>query len=166
MEAKMHFARLLKLTVLAVAAMVLAAPALAQNNKPIRSVDFYEDRASALANGQLGLALTFAQSPTDKFLNITNVACDIGVASTQSINTVTLFVGTASGQNDLGRTYPIKGNTTPELVASTKQYSIVTNQVFYKMGPGRFPSIAMGGASTGSASITANCVIVGNLTDN
>jgi hypothetical protein len=40
-------------------------------------------------------------------------------------------------------------------------------QVYYKFGPGRFPSIQIDTVTTGgSTSVTAQCVVVGNLTDN
>lgn len=144
-------------------AVSFAAPAHAQNNMPIRSGVFYEDRASSTSNGVVNL--TFAQSPTDKFLNITNVACDIQLGANQALAYVEFNVGTTSGNPDLGRNYPLRGIVTPEIASNgAKYYSIVTNQIYYKMGPGRFPSIAVTSASTQTA--YANCIIVGNLSDN
>jgi hypothetical protein len=52
-----------------------------------------------------------------------------------------LVAGTTSGASDLGRFYEIKGSNTPETSGSFKFYSIVSNQIYYKFGPGRFPSI-------------------------
>jgi hypothetical protein len=152
-----------------VAALVLltigfAAPALAQNNKQIISGTFYEDRASSSVNFT-NLNLTFAQTPANQFLNITNVSCNVTVNATQIINEMALIAGTTSGGGELGRQYEIKGNVAPETLAGSKIYSIVTNQIFYKFGPGRFPTILIVAGSTGSASVSANCVIVGNLTD-
>src|SRR5262249_27527843 len=112
------------------------------------------------------LVLTFAQSPTDKFLNITNIACDIQLSSSQVLQQVTLFVGTSSGNNDLFRPMSIRGNAIPEIQGNDKTYSIVTNQIFFKVGPGRFPSIDIFTTSAASPLVVANCVIVGNLTDN
>jgi hypothetical protein len=58
------------------------------------------------------------------------------------------------------------GNVTPQTTSTAKSYSIVTNQVYYKFGPGRFPTIEIDTATTGATGAFANCVIVGNLTDN
>jgi hypothetical protein len=79
---------------------------------------------------------------------------------------MSLNAGTTPGANDLGRPYPLKGNTTPETLGSFKYYSIVTNHIYFKFGPGRYPSIEIDTQSTGSLFTDATCVIVGNLTDN
>jgi hypothetical protein len=165
MEAKMLFSRFAQPVALLLLVLGFALPAHAQFNKPIRSGDFYEDRASVTTPSGSSLLLEFAQSPTDKFLNVTNVACNIQVASGQAITLMNFGVGTAPGLIDLGRPYALKGSVTPETVGTAKFYSIVTNQVFYKMGPGRYPSIVFASVSTGSFSYTIDCVIVGNLTD-
>jgi hypothetical protein len=149
---------------LALSTIGFAAPVLAQNNKQIISGTWYEDRASA--NASLGeLRLTFAQTPTNQFLNITNVSCNITLTASQVMSGLTLFAGTTSGAADLGRTYEVKGNVTPETLDNFRLYSIVTNQVFFKYGPGRFPSIQIDSLTTGTSSVSANCTIVGNLTD-
>jgi hypothetical protein len=137
----------------------------AQNNKQIISGNFYEDRA---ANGSASntLVLTFTQTPTNQFLNVTDVSCAASVASAQVITGMTLFSGTTSGADDLGRPYSILGSAVPESSGAFSYYSIVTNQIYYKFGPGRYPAIEIDTASSGSTSILANCVIVGNLTDN
>jgi len=150
---------------LALLTIGFAAPAHAQQNKQIVSGTWYEDRAS----GEIGtadLTLTFAQTPTDQFLNITNVSCNVNVKSTQVLDEVYLQAGTTLGQADIGRPYEIKGNVTPETSNGFKFYSIVQNGIFYKFGPGRFPSILFDAMSTGASNIQANCTIVGNLTDN
>jgi hypothetical protein len=144
-----------------------AAPAHAQTNKQIISGTWYEDRTSApgLTSSSV-LVLTFAQTPANQFLNVTNVSCAITTAPTETVFGVSLEAGTTSGANDLGRPYSILGNVTPQTISTAKFYSIVTNQVFFKFGPGRFPSIEIDTTSTGSTSNFASCVIVGNLTDN
>jgi hypothetical protein len=142
-----------------------AAPVHAQQNKQIISGTFYEDRATNSSSAFI-ILLTFAQTPTNQFLNITNVSCSITVNSNQAILDVTLFAGTTSGAEDLGRLYSVKGSATPEAIGNSKYYSIVTNQVFYKFGPGRFPSIEIDTATTGTFAGNAQCTIVGNLTDN
>jgi hypothetical protein len=142
-----------------------AAPAHAQNNKQIISGTWYEDRAANSVNFT-DLTLTFAQTPSNQFLNITNVSCNVTVNATQSIVAMDLIAGTSSGGAELGRQYEIKGNVAPETLAGSKVYSIVTNQIYFKFGPGRFPSISIVAGSTSSASVNASCVIVGNLTDN
>jgi hypothetical protein len=143
-----------------------AAPVYAQQNKPITSGTFYEDRASG-AISSTGLVLTFAQSPTNKFLNITDIACEIAVSSQQVLAQANFAAGTTSGAADLGRSYSIRGNAIPETTSANRYYSIVTNQIYYKMGPGRYPSISFAAfATAGTGTITADCVIVGNLTDN
>jgi len=78
---------------------------------------------------------------------------------------MTLCAGTASGFNDLGRPYSIKGNAGPETLGTAKYYSIVQNGIFYKFGPGRFPTIEIDIQSSDAFSINSNCTIVGNLTD-
>jgi hypothetical protein len=158
-------------TVKSAAALLLltigfAAPAHAQNNNQIISGTWYEDRANG-ANSSTEIILTFAQTPTNQFLNVTNVACTVDVSPNQAISVMTLVAGTTTGADDLHREYAIKGNTTPETAGAFKWYSIVTNQIYYKFGPGRFPSILIDSVvSSGSASLQASCVIVGNLTDN
>jgi hypothetical protein len=145
-----------------------AAQAHAQNNKQIISGTWYEDRASFPGSSSgATLTLTFAQTPTNQFLNITNVSCNVAVSSTQVITDVSLRAGTTSGANDLGRPYHVKGSTTPETILISKFYSIVTNQVYFKFGPGRFPSIEIDTATSGATEfIESSCVIVGNLTEN
>jgi hypothetical protein len=141
------------------------APVHAQNNLQIISGTFYEDRATASVNS-FGIVLTFAQTPTGKFLNVTNVSCVVSVTGQQILQYATLFAGTTRGANDLGRSYSIRGNVTPETGAGYKYYSIVTNQVFYKFGPGRFPSIEIDSVVVANGQTDASCTIVGNLTDN
>jgi hypothetical protein len=166
MEATMLFSRFIKsAAALFLLTIALVAPAHAQANKQIISGTWYEDRASNSNNSSL-LLLTFTQTPTNQFLNITNVSCFVQVSSAQVIGAMQLLAGTTSGATDLGRPYEIKGSATPETSGSNKFYSIVTNQIYYKFGPGRFPSILIDTATTGSFSINASCVIVGNLTDN
>jgi hypothetical protein len=110
------------------------------------------------------LTLEFTQTPANQFLNITNVSCNVTVNSAQVINAMTLNAGTTPGATDLGRGYEVMGNVAPQ-TSSQKFYSIVTNRVFYKFGPGRFPSIEIDTGSTGGLSIIARCTIVGNLTE-
>jgi hypothetical protein len=125
-----------------------AAPVHAQHNKQIISGTWYEDRAQNSAS--FNLAVAFAQTPANQFLNVTNVSCTVQMNSDQVISAMTLNAGTTSGAGDLGRFYEIKGNLTPETAGGQKFYSIVQNGIFYKFGPGRFPSIVIDTASTGS----------------
>jgi hypothetical protein len=125
---------------LALLTIGLAAPAHAQQNKQIISGTWYEDRAIANTSTNT-LTLTFAQTPANQFLNITNVACKVNVTSAEVIDGMTLLAGTTLGAFDIGRYYEIKGNVTPEILGANKFYSIVQNGIFYKFGPGRFPSI-------------------------
>jgi hypothetical protein len=140
-----------------------AAPVRAQQNKQIISGTWYEDRALATSTGSL--LLTFTQTPANQFLNITNVSCFVTVTSAQIIYNMNLIAGTTSGAGDIARPYSIKGNATSETSGSTKVYSIVTNQIYYKYGPGRFPSILIDTLPSGGSTIAAQCTIVGNLTD-
>jgi hypothetical protein len=140
------------------------APAHAQNNKQIISGTWYEDRATSSNNSSI-LVLTFTQTPGNQFLNITNVSCNVEIGSTQAITAMNLYAGTTSGGSDLGRFYEIKGNVTPETIGGPKFYSIVANGIFFKFGPGRFPSIQVNTATTGGFANAAQCTIVGNLTD-
>jgi hypothetical protein len=166
LEATMLFSRFAQFAAaLTLLATGLAAPAHAQNNKQIISGTWYEDRANASNSANNQLILTFTQTPASQFLNITNIACSITVLPSEGVGTMYLVAGTTSGQGDLDRPYAIKGNATPETVGTSKYYSIV-NQVFFKFGPGRFPSIVVNTASSGSSATSADCVIVGNLTDN
>jgi hypothetical protein len=151
---------------LALLTIGFAAPAHAQSNKQIISGTWYEDRATANINDGMELILKFAQTPTNQFLNITNVACEIAMAPEQAMSTMYLEAGTTPGNDDLGRDYSLKGSAIPETVGPNKYYSIVTNQIYFKFGPGRFPAIKIDTASGGAFSISAACVIVGNLTDN
>jgi hypothetical protein len=104
---------------------------------------------------------------SSQFLNVTNVSCAVSVNTAQIIASTILFAGTTSGANDLQRNYNIRGSAIPETNTSGKFYSIVQNGIFFKIGARRFPSIFIDAPpSSGSASVGANCVIVGNLTDN
>jgi hypothetical protein len=125
MEAEMLFSRLTQsAAALALLTIGFAAPAHAQNNKQIISGTWYEDRATGNSSSDT-LTLTFTQTPTNQFLNITNVSCFVQVNSTQIIELMELDAGTTSGAVDLGRFYEIKGSNTPEISGSTKFYSIV-----------------------------------------
>lgn len=160
-----------RITIFAIALLLLsvsiAAPGWAQNNKQIISGTWYEDQAATPSVASGTATLTFAQTPANKFLNITHVACDIFVNSGQVLVLVRLQVGTSPGASDLGRSYPIKSTpNAPEAVLGVKLYSVVTDQIFYKIGPGRFPSIYITSlANSGSSLINPNCFIVGNLSD-
>jgi hypothetical protein len=91
---------------LALLTVGFAAPAHAQSNKQIISGAFYEDRAF-FDSFNPSFAVTFAQTPTNQFLNITNVSCSIIVGSSQIVSALFLEAGTTSGANDLGRPYSI-----------------------------------------------------------
>jgi hypothetical protein len=143
-----------------------AAPVHAQVNKQIISGNWYEDRATLLSvPNNTTITLTFAQTPTNQFLNITNVSCTVNVNSIQVISNMILYAGSTPGMNDLARPYSIRGGGTPETNDTIKLYSIVQNGIFYKMGPGRYPSIEIDTVSSGALTTSASCVIVGNLTD-
>jgi hypothetical protein len=164
----MLFSRFAQFTAaLALLTTGLAAPVHAQGNLQIISGTWYEDRATAQNFGQFSLLLKFTQTPSNKFLNITNVSCTVQMDPSQTMSTMYLYAGTTSGASDIGRTLSIKGNATSE-IAGPKYYSIITNQIYYKFGPGRFPTIEIdsGGANLSNFSNFAACVIVGNLTDN
>ncbi|MGW1422395.1 hypothetical protein ACWAT4_20020 [Bradyrhizobium manausense] len=161
----MHFIQFAKsAAALLLFVLTFAAPAHAQNNKQIISGTFYEDRASI--NGNFATAtLTFTQTPSDKFLNITHVNCTISVLSNQILAVAELGVGTTPGAADLGRPMSVRGNTTGEAAGGSKYYSVIT-QVYYKIGPGRYPWLSIAtAASTGSFALNGACTIVGELTD-
>ena len=162
----MRFAQFVQsATLLLLFAVGLAMPAHAQANKPIISGTWYEDRASGFtANNQI--LLTLAQTPANKLLNITHVACTINTKSTQALLAVDLDVGSTSGSVDLFRPYPIRGNVSPQVTNSTNSWSVVTDRIFYKVGPGRYPSINILTSSDGASyAINATCIIVGELSD-
>jgi hypothetical protein len=161
----MLFSRSIKsAAVLALLTFGFAAPVRAQQNKQIISGTWYEDRAVSLVSGDQ-IFLTFTQTPTNQFLNVTNVSCSVNVASVQVITGMTLVAGTTSGSEDLQRPYSVMGSANPVSSGSVRYYSIV-NQIYYKFGPGRYPTIEIDTVSSGSTTILANCVIVGNLTSN
>ena len=164
----MRFAELAKITTaLLLFAFVLAMPAHAQNNKPVRSGNWYEDRASLNLSTNM-VTLSFAQAPADKFLNITHVACDIETALGWVLAHTAVGGSTTSGAaGDLGRSQSIRGAAAAEVSQSFRYYSVVTD-TFLKLGPGRFPFISISAASVvnaGPAQIIADCTIVGNLSD-
>jgi hypothetical protein len=144
-----------------------AAPIHAQNNKQIISGTWYEDRANTNTGPGL-LILKFAETPTNKFMNVTNVACQVATNANQFIGAMFLQGGTTYGNDDLERIYSIKGNVSSDTDGVQKYYSIVQNGIFYKFGPGRFPSIEIStvATATGAVQTTAYCTIVGTLTDN
>jgi hypothetical protein len=166
-EVEMRFASLAEFAAaLLLFALAFAAPAHAQNNKPIISGNWYEDRATQSV-GSSATLLSFAQTPANKFLDITHVACTIFTLPTQVLATVTLNAGSTYGATDLGRPMSIRGNTTSEASPSTKYYSVVNDQIIYKFGPGRYPTIGVSTAyNGGAATVYAECVIVGELKDN
>jgi hypothetical protein len=141
-----------------------AAPACAQQNKQIISGTWYEDRAQFGFTTNGVISLSFTQTPSDKFLNVTNVSCFVETASAQTIADINLNAGTTSGTIDIARPYSLRGGITLETNSSSKFYGILANQIFYKFGPGRFPLIEIDLQGTGSS--LAHCTIVGNLTDN
>lgn len=99
----MPFAHFLKFAVLVCAVIIIIDPAYAQNNKPIRSGNWYEDRAVGTSNSSY-LVLSFAQAPTDKFLNITHVFCNTSNSTDMNLGFASLGGSTASGgAGDLGR---------------------------------------------------------------
>ena len=63
-------------------ALVFAGPAHAQNNKPIVSGTWYEDRATVVVVNNYKAVLTFAQTPADKLLDVTHVTCAIATKPT------------------------------------------------------------------------------------
>jgi hypothetical protein len=145
----------------------ITAPVHAQNNKQIISGTWYEDRATTTTpvSDSSMIVLTFAQTPSNQFLNITSVSCFLEMAAGQSAINMFLNAGSTSGAQDVSRPYFILGSAVPITSGGTKYYSIV-NQIYYKFGPGRFPAIEIDTVSTASFLAVANCVIVGNLTDN
>jgi hypothetical protein len=147
---------------LALLTIGLAAPAHAQQNKQIISGTWYEDRAVSALNSQI---FTFTQVPANQFLNITNVSCQMTTTTQEVVAEVYLVAGTTSGANDLGRPYGLMGSAVPRTLGGNNYYSIVTNQIYFKFGPGRFPSIIMSMVSTGTFAAAGSCVIVGNLSD-
>jgi hypothetical protein len=153
-------------TALALLTIGFAAPACAQNNKQIISGTWYEDRANSGNINSATFTLAFAQTPANQFLNITNISCGLELDGNQSATVMYLVAGQTSGAADLGRPYSILGSPIPVTGGGAKYYSIVQNGIFFKFGPGRFPSIQIFSVSTGSFSTVANCTIVGNLTDN
>jgi hypothetical protein len=168
LEAKMLFSRFAQTAAaLLLLTIGLAAPAHAQNNQPIRSGNYYIDQAAQTVS-DFSVNLTFAQTPTDKFTNITNISCATFTKAPQIVQAVYLFVGSTSGVNDLGRFYQIGGSVpSPEVAADgSKQYTVNVNGMNFKLGPGRYPTIHVTAPTSGTASITSNCVITANLTDN
>lgn len=95
------------------------------------------------------------------------VACEINTGTGQVLALVTLHAGSTSGSVDLGRPASIRGNTSFEASSSNKFYLLVTNQILYKFGPGRYPAIRIytENNSGGSLYVGASCVIVGELKD-
>jgi hypothetical protein len=141
-----------------------AAPAHAQQNKQIISGTWYEDRAQ-VAGTAADATLTFTQTPSNQFLNITNVSCIVETTSPQVLANATLQAGTAPGIFDLGRPYVIMGNSTPQTFGGLTYTPIVQNGIFYKFGPGRFPSIFFFMNPALASSFSIECAIVGTLTD-
>jgi hypothetical protein len=160
----MRFARLA--ATLLFSLIAYQGTAHAQNNKPIRSGNWYEDRASS--SGSYTVNLNFAQGPSDKLLNITRVSCDVYTPLALVLAHVSLGGSTASGSGDLGRSQSIRGVSSPEISSSTRYYSIVTDS-YLKLGPGRYPFIQFATAASGvgptASNVVADCTIVGNLSD-
>jgi hypothetical protein len=167
----MLFSRLIKsAAALALLTIGFAAPVHAQQNKPIISGTWYEDRATNNMNGPaVVLTLSLAQAPTNQFLNITHVSCTIQTGLTTALTDVALQAGTSSGASDLNRPMSVRGSVIAETGVNNKFYSIVTDQIFYKVGLGKFPSIVVSAATpsgTGANGIEASCTIVGSLSAN
>lgn len=166
----MRFARLSQLAAALVLLTVgVAAPAYAQQNKPIRSGNWYEDRAND-SIGSSQLTLKFAQTPIDKFLNVTHVDCRIATLSNQVITNVYLSGGTTFGSDDLNRPHYLIGDlNTQATVGGSTISGLTTNAVYMKYGPGRYPSVVIWTDlfTSGNGNIVnASCSIVGDLSDN
>jgi hypothetical protein len=151
---------------LALLTIGFAAPACAQNNKQVISGTWFEDRASNSVNAQ-NLYLTFAQAPTDKFLNITRVSCAITATSNMVMLDVMVSGGTAPNQaSDVNRPQYLAVNLPVESF-STQKYYTLNQQTYLKLGPGRYPSVSINAVVTtsGAININASCAIVGDLSD-
>lgn len=162
----MNFARYVTFAALLLSVVGSSLPARAQNNKQVISGTFYEDQASGVATAQ-ALLLKFVQTPANKFLNITNVNCNITTALSEVVADVRVQTGSVSGGNDLGRDHSIRGTLSPETGSVYKYYGISNSAVYFKLGPGRYPSIYISTptASAGSLFTAATCYIVGDLSD-
>ncbi|MBR0686769.1 hypothetical protein JQ612_31560 [Bradyrhizobium manausense] len=148
-------------------AIALTAPGHAQGNKQIISGTYYEDRASHVSSGNSMITLTLTQTPTNKFVNITNVSCIVATFASQAFPYGQLQLGTAPGQNDIGRTYTLRGISPIPNAGGYNFYSVGVDGMFFKIGPGRFPSIALYSTvpSSGGLYLWGDCTVTGTLSD-
>lgn len=164
----MRFARLCQLAAaLLLLGVSVATPALAQNNKQIISGTYFEDRAWNVATGNSSMTFTFSQTPTNKYVNVTNVSCIVATYSSQMMPYAQLQVGTAPGQSDLGRNYTLRSISPITNANGYNYYSVGVDGMFFKLGPGRFPSIIVFSTipSSGGLYLYADCTITGTLSD-
>ncbi|MBV8850874.1 MAG: hypothetical protein JOZ16_14965 [Methylobacteriaceae bacterium] len=132
----------------------------AQNNNPARSGTYYEDQAAGTTTSSSILYLSFAQLPSDKNFNLSNVGCLI--RSTPAITQIYMKVGTTSGGQDLQRIAPI--SFTNVVVDLSEHIYSFNSSLYFKIGKSRFPTLLIDSAS-GTPYIGATCTINGTLSD-
>ena len=164
----MPFFYLLGVPAILATLIAISAPALAQNNRVVRSGNWYEDRANAVTSTATELVLKFAQAPTDKFLNITRVFCAINTYGTQALGDVILDAATTSNATsaNLGRGQSLRGMMSEQQAYGSKYFSITATS-YLKLGPGRYPVITIQAPidSGSNRFINGNCTIVGELSN-
>lgn len=139
-------------------AMVLGTKA---NAAPTMYGHYYDETAFVSCGNNIGCRASFSQTPPDKLIEITNVAC---FANTdRQLVTLTLGVAATAGGFPLQRQVPLY--LPPPYIYNSLNIVFSTNHpVRYLVGQGRFPFISFSAFDTLSVT-SGTCHIVGNIVD-
>ena len=118
---------------------------------------YYDESNFATCSNTTICRANFSQTPADKLLMVTKVACQI--TSTAPAATGMLHISTGFGGGALSRYLPLAFQT-PQLIGSLYFVSIEANAHFL-VGQGRFPFVTL--TTQAPANITSFCTIVGDL---
>lgn len=137
-------------------ALVLGTKA---NAAPTIYGNYYDETAYVTCDSNVGCRASFSQTPPDKLIEITNVAC-YGNTSKQLV-LLTLGVAATAGGFGLQRQFPLQ--LPPPYVYNSLNIVVSINQpVRFLVGPGRFPFISF--SAFESITVTSGfCEIVGNV---
>lgn len=129
------------------------------NAAPTLYGNYYDETTGVTCDNNVGCRASFSQTPPDKLIEITNVAC-YGNTDKQ-LTLLLLGVAATAGGYGLERRVPLY--LPPPYVYNSLNIVFSTNHpVRFLVGPGRFPFIQLASFGTVSA-VGAFCHIVGNV---
>ncbi|HEV2159580.1 hypothetical protein [Bradyrhizobium sp.] len=166
----MRFAPFAKFTAIATT-LIISTQA---NAAPVRYGTYYDDlQVGTSCSGNYTCQVNFSQLPSDRLLMLSKVNCSIN--SSQPLATAMVSASTGSGGWSLGR--GVSFSLGPALFAANLYFYSFETDARFLIGQGRYPYIQASTSSfvnanfqmsCGNASpfqVSADCVIVGNLSD-